>query len=109
MPDAANQQSHSVSQKIGKNTTSQWPTKQPRADPQEAMSIIIMNQASTATITTTTKELVNRNHNFLTSSPITIHNTNGLALKPISVKKNLPAMNEWIGVTNQQAEMINLT
>ena len=37
-----------------------------------------MNQTSTATIT---EESVNRNQNFLTASPITIHNTDGLAPK----------------------------
>ena len=37
-----------------------------------------MNQASTTTIT---EESANRNQNFLTASPIIIHNTDGLALK----------------------------
>ena len=42
------------------------------------MLTIIVNQAPTATVI---EELVNINHNFLTASPITIHNTDGLALE----------------------------
>ena len=49
------------------------------------MPRIIMNQASIATIT---EESVYRNQNFLTASPITKHNINGLALKLSGHKEN---------------------
>ena len=49
------------------------------------MPTIIMNQASIATIT---EESVYRNQNFLTASPITKHNINGLALKLSRHKEN---------------------
>ena len=61
--------SFSFTKKQSENTTSQWPTKRPREDPEETAPAIIVNQASTATITEVS---VNRNQNFLTASPVTI-------------------------------------
>ena len=54
--------SFSFTKKQNENTTSQRPTKRPREDPERATPTIIVNQASTATIT---EESVNRNQNFL--------------------------------------------
>ena len=70
--------SSSFTKKQGENTSSQRPTKRPKEDLEETPPKIIVNRASTATIT---EEPIKRHQNFLTDSPITIHNTDELILK----------------------------
>ena len=79
MLDAVNWQIHSVSQR---NKVKIQPVNYQLNDQEKIlkkiMAALILNQTSTASIT---EESVNRDQNFLNAAPITIHSTDGVALK----------------------------
>lgn len=86
-------------------TKKQWPTKQTREDLEETRPIIIVNSASAATII---DESFNRNQNFITASPITIHSIYELALNLSLLKeKNTPSLS-YIKISFHNALKISL-